>query len=228
VPAFGGERLVASADPDERGLPQAGAGADQRNWPAGLRAPGGHGQELARREIGETEHRGHEIVDDPDAFDSRPGREAPLVDRPGKLRDLRRSRDDGTRDAHSRGRRPAALAGKEFLENRLERRITRARVDARSQEGKPMGSHEDDSDGRLGAAHVGGEHSHRARHYPRFWAETTNPVSTGASRGDRAVNEQIKKTPGRGGAARGAKGGGEVLRTSPSGIAIGSPSGWRR
>src|SRR5262245_51025617 len=134
----------------------------------------------------------------------------PLVDRPGKLGDLRRSRDDGASDAHSGGRRPVALVREEPVENLLERNKLRARVDARPQNGKGVGADADDRDGGLRPAHVGREHSHGARQYPSGSAQRSKAVSESHARGMR-TREKIKKTPGRGGAARGAKGGGEVF-----------------
>ena len=88
VASLGRQRLPARRSSHQAGLSQPRARADQADGAVSLGLPGAKGPEPSGPQVRNPAGGRHEVVQDPDAGDSRFPRKAALLHGPGKLRDV--------------------------------------------------------------------------------------------------------------------------------------------
>ena len=85
VPALGGQGLVSARTGHKEGLAQAGPRREHGPDRAGPGRAGVERMQIARREQGRAQGRGHQVVDQPDLPETMPGRQLAGIERPGKV-----------------------------------------------------------------------------------------------------------------------------------------------
>src|SRR6185369_13170884 len=121
--SLGGDDDDALAGTDDPRLPEAGAGAENRDGPARLGPPRHERRELVRPQIRDARRGGLEVVDEHDARDPRPSRERSRLEPPRQLGDLRDALAHRPRDAETGRARTGRLVREVLLDDLLEPRI---------------------------------------------------------------------------------------------------------